>query len=53
MDHDQLVAKHRAALLAWNTARDTVDAQLRRLDQEARRLDAAREADGVELDELE
>jgi hypothetical protein len=53
MTHDQLVAEHRAALLAWNTAVDEADSRLRSLYQEADRLDADRERDGVELEELE
>jgi hypothetical protein len=50
MTYDQLVAKPREAPLAWNTA---VDERLRGLHQEADRLDADRERDGVELEELE
>jgi hypothetical protein len=53
MTHHQLVAEHRAALLAWNTALDEADTRLRSLYQEADRLDADRERDGVELEELE
>jgi hypothetical protein len=53
MTHDQLVAKHREALLAWNTAVTEANIRLRSLYQEADRLDADRERDGIELEELE
>jgi predicted nucleic acid-binding Zn-ribbon protein len=53
MTHDQLVVKHRAALLAWNAEMDASEDRLAQLYREAGRLDADRERHGEELEELE
>jgi hypothetical protein len=55
--HQQLIEKHREPLQAWNAARTAENlrsqAEETHLRRWAKRLDADRERDGVELAELE